>query len=201
MIWMFSVRIWTLMCLFMLALPDCRVKDAESACHGGCQDGWLSPRTKFVLHVTAEVAQDLVRHTGEFAEEFGHTGGVYLAHHIDREYLPEGTQAAPLWVEGFSAMFEVIADIFESGRIPTAHQLDNATGDLRYKEKWHLFQAYGRQGADAESVLEALVYGAKDDWEDGEFEDTHCEGEEWTALPTCPEHDFDWDLALDILAG
>ena len=59
--------------------------------------------------------------------------------------------------------------------------------------------AYGKQGAGLDSVLEALVFGAKEEWEQNDFKAMHCYGKEWHAIPTCMEHDLDWSLAVDML--
>jgi len=149
---------------------------------------------------TAAVASDTVLDTGEFAEEFGDVGGVYLAQYIPVEVRPRGKKAAPLWVEGFSTIFLVIHKVFEGGNIPTVDQLDLALSRLS-KDKQKLINAYGKQGAELESVLEALVFGAKEDWEQHNFERAHCDGKKWRAIPTCTEHDLNWDLALDMLVG
>lgn len=156
------------------------------------------------MPATASVAQDLVCDTGELAAENGHVGGVYLAHHIPREYLPEGERAAPLWVEGFSAVFGVIVDLCKAEKIPSADELEDAFGLPEYEEKLHLFREYMILGANGEHILEALIEGAKEDWESGEFESAFLWGEDtkmWDALPTCPKHDFNWDLLLDCLAA
>ncbi|KAJ6567401.1 hypothetical protein DFH09DRAFT_1471673 [Mycena vulgaris] len=175
---------------------DAEIVGGRPTC--GCQNGWLSPRLKFILHTTASVAQDLVRDTGELAGELGHVGGVYLSWHIPREHLPEGTKVAPLWVEGFAMMFEVITDIFEAGKIPTAGELERTLVYDRRGTK--IAQMYMKQGADCEQVLSALVWGAKSEWEEGHFEEVHCH-EEWDALPTCKKHDFNWSSAEDALVG
>ena len=147
---------------------------------------------------TAAVASDLILGTGELAKENGHTGGVYLAHHIPNEKRPRGKKAAALWVEGFSTIFRVIHKMFEDGNIPTIDELGPALSQLP-KDKQKLIKAYGKQGAELDSVLEALVSGAKEEWEQNDFEDTHCHGEKWRAMPTCTEHDLDWTLAEDML--
>ena len=147
---------------------------------------------------TAEVASDLILDTGELAEEFGHTGGVYLAQYIPDERRPRGKKAAALWVEGFSTIFGVIHKMFEDGNIPTIDELESALSQLP-KDKQKLIKAYGKQGAGLDSILEALVFGAKEEWEQNDFEGTHCDGKEWRAIPTCKEHDLNWTLAEDML--
>jgi hypothetical protein len=149
--------------------------------------------------VTAGVASDLVLDTGEMAEEFGHAGGVYLAEYIPAHQISRGKKAVVLWIEGFATIFGVIHKMFEAGEIPTADALERALSQLP-KDKQKLIKAYGKQGAEVESVLEALVYGAKEEWK-GDFEATYCDDKEWKALPVCAEHDLNWDLALDMLAG
>jgi hypothetical protein len=47
-------------------------------------------------------------------------------------------------------------------------------------------------------VVRALVQGAKDEWENEEFEDTYGDAT-WDALPTCQRHDFRWSEVLDVL--
>jgi hypothetical protein len=135
--------------------------------------------------------------TGELAAEFGHVGGVYLAHHIPSDQLPRGKKAAALWVEGFSAIFGVIHEIFKAGDIPCTPTLLEALRKLP-KKKLKLVQAYEKPGTEIGSALEALVQGAKEEWK-GEFADTHCDAD-WDALPVCAKHDFDWILAADMLA-
>lgn len=147
---------------------------------------------------TAAVASDLIRDTGEFAEEFGHIGGVYLAQYIPEEVCPRGKKAAGLWVDGFSTIFGVIHKMFEDGNIPTIDKLEHALSQLP-KDKQKLTKAYGKQGAGLDSVLEALVFGAKEDWEQSDFEAVHCNGKKWRAIPTCTEHDLNWTLAEDML--
>ncbi|KAJ7122946.1 hypothetical protein C8R44DRAFT_158355 [Mycena epipterygia] len=170
----------------------------HSTCEHGCQDGWLSPRTKFVLQVTAAVASDLVRHTGELAGEYGHVGPVYLTNFLPAGITPRGKKAAPLWVEAFAVLFEVIADIFKAGKIPTADLLEQTIARDKGKKKH--FDVYRKQGADCEQLLQALVYGAKYEWEENDFAEAHC-SEEWEALPACKKHDFDWGMAEDVLSA
>lgn len=149
--------------------------------------------------VTAAVASDLILDTGELAEELGHTGGVYLAHHIPNEKRPQGKKAAPLWVEGFSFIFGVIHEMFEDGKIPMIDELERELIQLP-KDKQKLIKAYGKQGAGLDSILEALVFGAKEEWEQGDFEGAHCyDDKKWEAIPTCTKHDLDWTLAVDML--
>jgi hypothetical protein len=149
---------------------------------------------------TAAVASDLILDTGEFAEEFGHVGGVYLAQYIPREGHPRGKKAAALWIEGFSTIFGVIHKMFEDGNIPRIDHLESALSQLP-KDKQKLIKAYGKQGAELDPVLEALIFGAKEKWEQDDFEATHCDSKEWRAIPTCKEHDLNWTLAEDMLIG
>lgn len=132
------------------------------------------------------------------AEEFGHAGGVYLADYIPEHQIPRG-KSIVLWIEGFAMIFGIIYNMFEAGTIPTSDALERALSQLP-KDKQKLVKAYGKRGAEAHSVLEALVYGAKEEWENNEFEATYCE-EEWDALPTCAKHDLNWTLAEDMLIG
>lgn len=148
---------------------------------------------------TAAVASDLVLDTGEFAEEFGSVGGVYLAHYIPEGILPRGKKAAAQWVEGFSTIFTVIHKMFEAGEIPAVDALECALSQLP-RDKQKLVKAYGKMGAEADSVLEALIHGAREEWEQNDFEATHCD-DEWEALPACKEHDLNWTLAEDMLVG
>lgn len=104
-----------------------------------------------------------------------------------------------LWLEGFSAIFRVIHDIFEAGKIPSLIALLEALHKLP-KDKLKLVQAY-EKSTEIESALEALVRRAKEDWE-WEFKDIHCDSDMgWDALPVCAKHDFDWSLARDMLVG
>lgn len=151
-----------------------------------------------VLIVTAEVASDLVRATGELAGEYGHVGPVYLTNFLRPGITPRGKKAAALWVEGFAVLFDVIAEIFKAGKIPTADLLDETMAGDKNKRKH--FMAYAKQDAGSEDVLEALVRGAKYEWEEGEFKDTHCDSV-WDALPACEKHDFDWGTAEDMLSA
>jgi hypothetical protein len=134
------------------------------------------------------------------AEENGHAGGVYLAQHIPANQLPRGKKSVVQWMEGFATIFGVIHKMFEAGEIPAADALERALGQLP-KDKQKFIKAYGKQGAGVDSVLEALIYGAKEEWEHNDFEATHCDGGEWDALPACAEHDLDWTMAEDILIG
>ncbi|KAJ7281912.1 hypothetical protein C8J57DRAFT_1298869 [Mycena rebaudengoi] len=93
----------------------------DSTCK--CQDG-ISPRTKVVLKTIAGLAQDLIPATGELAAEYGRIGAVYLTDGFHKESLPTGKNAAPQWVEGFTLMFKIVSEIFDTGRIPTAAELD-----------------------------------------------------------------------------
>ncbi|KAJ7705674.1 hypothetical protein B0H16DRAFT_1589573 [Mycena metata] len=169
-------------------MPDC-----------ACQDEWLSPKTKFVLSTTAAVAPDLILATDDLAETHGHAGGTYLAQYMPAGVLPRGKKAAPEWVAGFAMLFGVIKGIFDAGRIPTAEELEK-TLDLPENAKHaKLWKAYAKKDADCEMVLEALVRGAKYDLEEGDFQDAW--GEELDALPSCDDHDFDWNLVEDVLVG
>ena len=134
------------------------------------------------------------------AEELGHVGGVYLAEHIPEDQLPRGKKSAVSWIEGFAAIFGVIHDMFEAEKIPVADALELALSQLP-KNKLKLIKAYGKNGAEVDSVLEALVHGAKEEWEENEFEATHCYDNEWDALPKCAEHDLNWTLTEDMLVG
>ncbi|KAJ7499453.1 hypothetical protein FB451DRAFT_1549078 [Mycena latifolia] len=172
--------------------------DVEPTC--GCKDGWLSPRQKFILETTAEVAQDLIRDTGEFAGEYGHVSDtVYLVQYLPPHATPRGKKAAALWVDGFVMMFEVIAGMLKAGKVPTADKLEQTLD--RDKKRAKLWKAYAKNGANCEHALEALVRGAKCDWEEGDFKDAFCEEEEWRKLPVCKEHDLNWSAAEDGLVG
>lgn len=103
------------------------------------------------------------------------------------------------WIEAFAAIFGVIRDMFEAGEIPTTEALEHKLSQLP-KSKQKLIKAYSKQGAEVDNVLEALVLGAKYEWEENDFEDTHGDLE-WNALPVCAEHDLNWTLAEDMLAG
>jgi hypothetical protein len=152
---------------------------------------------KFILSTTAAVANDLILGTGELAEELGHTGGVYLSQYIPVEARPQGKKAAPLWVDGFSYIFGVVHEMFEEGNIPTIDELERALSQLP-KDKQKLIKAYGKKGARLDSVLEALVFGAKEEWEN-DFKAVHCDGNDWLSLPICTEHDLNWTLVEDML--
>jgi len=134
------------------------------------------------------------------AGEFGHVGCTHLTQYIPGEQLPQGKRTTVLWIEGFATIFGVISDMFKAGKIPTADALEYALSQLP-KKKMKLVKAYGKTGADVSSVLEALVHGAKEEWEQNEFEATHCDDDEWDALPTCTEHDLNWTVAEDMLVG
>jgi hypothetical protein len=154
------------------------------------------------LVVTAGVAQDLIRDTGDLAGVYGYVGPTYLAEYMPANVLPRGKKAAAQWVEGFGMLFEVISEIFDAGMVPTPDELEQMLALAKNKKRQKLLRYYAINGASNEDVLEALVMGAKYDWEEGEFKDTYCEDEEqWDELPTCATHDFDWDTALDVLAA
>ena len=102
-----------------------------------------------------------------------------------------------MWVEGFSTIFRVIHKLFKDGNIPTIDKLEHALSHLP-KDKQKLIKAYGKQGAGLDSVLEVLVFGAKEDWERGDFKAVHCNGK-WRAIPICTEQDLNWTLAEDML--
>ncbi|KAJ7179630.1 hypothetical protein C8R46DRAFT_1074327 [Mycena filopes] len=161
-----------------------------------CQEGWLSPRTKFVLQTSAATAPDLIKATEDFAEIHEDPKGGYLTDYMPAQHLPRGNaDAAVQWVHGFAMLFDAIKDIFEAGRIPTASELEGHAKD-RALAHWN---AYSKAGADCEMVLEALVQGVKDNWDEGDFKDEY--EEELEALPACDEHDFDWGLVEDHLVG
>jgi len=172
--------------------------ESDTACQ--CQDGWLSPRLKFVLSTTAAVATDLIIDTGEFAGEYGHVGCTYLTDYIPGHLIPRGKKTVVQWIEAFAAIFKVIHDMFEAGEIPTTEALEQKLSQLPTSKR-KLIKAYGKQGAEVDAVLEALIMGAKYDWEEGDFKDAHCDDEQWDALPACAEHDLNWTLAEDMLAG
>ncbi|KAJ7047879.1 hypothetical protein C8F04DRAFT_1060381 [Mycena alexandri] len=164
-----------------------------------CQDESLSPKTKFVLSTTAAVAPDLILATDDLVETHGRVGQTYLSHYMPAGVLPEGKPAALQWVKGFAMLFGVIKGIFDAGGIPTAEELER-TLDLPENAKHaELWKAYAKKGADCEMVLEALVRGAKCEWEDNDFEEVW--DEQLDALPSCDDHDFDWDLAEDVLVA
>jgi hypothetical protein len=132
------------------------------------------------------------------AAEVGHVGGVYLANHVPMELIPRGKKSIALWIEGFATIFHVIHTMFEAGEIPKLDALERALVQLP-KDKQKLIKAYGKQGAEVGSVLEALIRGAQDEWEQGDFQAAHCIEEDWDALPTCDKHDQDWNMAVDQL--
>jgi hypothetical protein len=146
----------------------------------------------------AGVTSDLIRDTAEMAG--GHAESVYFAEYMPAEVLPRGKKSVELWIRGFSTIFQVIHGMFEAGSIPTAGELEQALSQLP-RDKQKIIEAYGKEGAEADSVLRALVYGAKEEWEANEFQDTHCQGGQWDALPACAEHDLDWTLAEVMLVG
>ncbi|GLB44413.1 hypothetical protein LshimejAT787_1700400 [Lyophyllum shimeji] len=183
--------------------------DSET-CIGNCQDGWLSPRMKFILSTTAGVAADLILGTGEFAEELGHVEGVYLTPYIPSEQLPDGPSAAAAaaWVEGFSAVCGTVGRMLEAGQVPTADALllelevlglPKPTGEGGGVGAPAVFLEY----TEIEWALEAVVRQAREEWESGEFEETYGADERWKfkELPKCAEHDLDWEMALENLAG
>lgn len=132
------------------------------------------------------------------AEEFGHAGGVYLTQYIPEHLVPRG-KSIVLWIEGFAMIFGIIHTMFEAGTIPTPNALDYALSQLP-RDKQRLVKAYRKQSAEVDSVLEALVCGAMEEWENNDFEATHCD-EKWDALPVCAEHDLNWGLAEHMLIG
>ncbi|KAJ6567404.1 hypothetical protein DFH09DRAFT_1471684 [Mycena vulgaris] len=173
--------------------------DSDTACVNGCQQGWLSPRLKFILQTTAVIAHDMVRDSGDLAIEFADAGHVYLAEYIPSEDLPRDKQDIAQWIQGFAMIFKVISEIFEAGRIPNVSQVEQTlVGD---EAKLKFYQMYAMKGADCRSVLEALVCGAREDWESGHFRAAHCDSKpEWEALPLCAEHDVDWLMAEAALS-
>jgi len=176
---------------------DVDMDHVESAPTCKCDAGWLSPPLKVVLCDTAGFASDLIRDTGELAAEMGHVGGVYLAHHIPVNQLPRGRSAAPRWVEGFSTIFSVIAKMFEAGKVPNEDALEDELNQLPKDKLKHVKACL--KYTELEFVLEALVHGAEQEWEDGGFKAEHCD-RKWKSLPVCAEHDLNWTMALDMLA-
>jgi len=77
----------------LIASGDDEWQDSDDEQTCGCQNGWLSPRTKFALKVTAGLAEDLVPDTGELAGVYGHVGATFLSNYIDPEYLPGGKKS------------------------------------------------------------------------------------------------------------
>jgi hypothetical protein len=148
--------------------------------------------------VVAAVASDLVLDTGDMAIECGHTGGVYMADYIPHQN-PRNRRSVALWIEGFATIFKIIHNMFKAGDIPTISNLEGALAKLP-KDERKLIEAYEKQDAEVESVLEALTSEAKLQWEEDDFEATHC-GEDWDELPECPKHDFNWSLAREMLVG
>jgi len=176
---------------------DCPKSDDEPTCP--CEEGWLSPRMKFILSTVAAVASDLVRDTGEFAGEFGHVGVVYMAKHIPPEEHPRGKKAAAQWVKGLSTLYSVIYKMFKAGRIPTEPALMETLEKLSKSDKTLVvgFTKY----TEIEHALSGLVQQAKEEWAD-EFQETHCDGDKkWRKLPVCAEHDLDWTMVEDMLVG
>jgi hypothetical protein len=149
--------------------------------------------------VTAAVATDLIIDTGELAGEYGHVGCTYLTNYIPEHVIPRGKKAVVQWIDAFAAIFGVIHDMFEAEEIPATEALERKLSQLP-KSKQKLIKAYWKQGAEVDAVLEALVMGAKCDWEEGDFQDAHCDAK-WDAFPVCAEHDLNWTLAEDMLAG
>lgn len=156
------------------------------------------------MTAVASLASGLIIDTGEFAEEFGHAGGVYLSHFIPAESIPNGKKSVVAWIEGFSYMFTVIRELFEKGEIPTFDKLTETLNNLP-KDKKKLVKAYGKAGANVENILEALIGGAKHEWEDGDFQVSFCDCDwddsidpKWDDLPTCKKHDLDWTLMADL---
>lgn len=76
------------------------------------------------------------------------------------------------------------------GSIPTTGELKQAISQLP-RDKQKPIEAFRKEGAGADTVLSALAYGTKKEWEVDEFEATHCQGGQWVALPT---YDLDWTL-------
>ncbi|KAJ7667511.1 hypothetical protein DFH06DRAFT_220300 [Mycena polygramma] len=167
--------------------------DKETTC--GCQGGWLSPRTKFVLNVTAACAVD------DCNQEPASISS--LAPLSFFQALPKSLRVAS-WFEGLAVILGIISSKFEAGKIPDVDEVERAMALLTDSEKKANLAAYQKSfksGAGAGEALEALVKGAKYQWEDEDFEEMYSDQERWNALPKCAEHDFDWDLAEDELTG
>ncbi|KAJ7667512.1 hypothetical protein DFH06DRAFT_1322112 [Mycena polygramma] len=126
-----------------------------------CQDGWLSPRTKFNQNPASLTTSSAIPASSPA------NLATYLTDHIPANYLPRGKSAAAKWVEAFEMVFGFIADIFDAGSVPHADEVDS-----NKLNKAKLFTAYTKWGAGAEDALVALVEGAKHNWEEGEFEET-----------------------------
>lgn len=120
-----------------------------------------------------------------------------MTQHIPVDELPRGRKSMKPWLDGFSTLYSVIHTMFEAGRIPTLDVMEEEVGRLPMAKQKSV-RAY-LQYTEIEYALSGLVRQAKEEWED-EFEDTHCD-EKWERLQACAEHDFDWILAEDMLAG
>ncbi|KAF8064399.1 hypothetical protein FPV67DRAFT_1782666 [Lyophyllum atratum] len=173
------------------------IEDEGGSCK--CQERWLSPRMRYILMTIAGVASDIILDTGDMDAEEGHIGCTYLSQYIPRDQIPDGQEAVTLWIKGFAAIFSVIYKIFKAKKIPTLtaieHSLSRLKGDQQ--KALEVFRDY----TDMDLVIEALVYGAKEEWTGDEFLDTYDSyANEWDALSACAEHDLNWTTALVMLS-
>ena len=111
----------------------------------------------------------------------GHVEDVNFAKYILREELPHGKRSIVLWAKGFSMIFQAIHNLFEEGIILTAGELEWVLSKLP-NNKQQFFEAYNQDEVEVDFVLKALVYGARDEWEDNDFEGAHCDSGRWDAL-------------------
>ena len=132
------------------------------------------------------------------AIEQGDAAATHLAQYIPGECLPRGKKSVELWVEGFSTIFLTIRNLFKAGKIPGIDTLEEALGQLP-KDKQKFVKAYGKKGAELDSVLEALVHKAREEWE-ADFQDVYCGKESgWDRLSKCSKHDLAWITVEDML--
>ncbi|KAK7061266.1 hypothetical protein R3P38DRAFT_2757767 [Favolaschia claudopus] len=171
--------------------------DDEPKCAHGCQNGWLSRRTKFVLKVTASYSIDIDRESD----------GCYIAFtHFPAEYRLKKYEAR----EGLYVILRAVLDILKEGKVPHVTGVEALVDRVisKDKKKAKFYKAYVKTGASVDDALEALVFRTRDNRQPGD-EEAECSdeilaelyGNKWESLPTCPTHDYDWEEVLDALVA
>jgi hypothetical protein len=144
-------------------------------------DGWLSPRMRELLLITAEINSDEIM---DFAREEKHRMS-----YIPLEIVLQGTNASSKkFNDGWGAIFCCIADLLRKGMAPTCSRINDAFA----RQANENYQFFIEKGGRVEYALDAILDITENVYKDGDdgyeyetFED------DVEALPSTP---LDWQF-------
>jgi hypothetical protein len=106
-------------------------------------EGWLSPRMRELLKITAEIEGDQLLQEGDFYEI-----EPFIPTEMKQRDFPED------FIDGLGIVFETIARLLEAGRVPTVDRIQRSA--LQSTSGAHHFKRMLEAGGKVEFALDAL---------------------------------------------